>query len=125
MFETRIKHMISSCAAESWESWEEDAVKYLKEKKPQNQLSDGATMVSTRRPQSSTENAFEMDRGNVDSESDDESCVDDLRDLTGLEQLFNEFFSSINTVEQYREPNVRACNHTYDLALLVLPLMPN
>ena len=99
--------------------------KYLKEKKPQNQLSDGATMVSTRRPQSSTENAFEMDRGNVDSESDDESCVDDLRDLTGLEQLFNEFFSSINTVEQYREPNVRASNHTYDLALLVLPLMPN
>ena len=81
MFEARIKQMISSCAAESWESWEEDAVKYLREKKPQIQVNDSAAstaLASTRRPQSSTENAFEIDRGHSDDESDDGSCVDDL-----------------------------------------------
>jgi hypothetical protein len=115
MFESRIKQMISSCAAESWESWEEEAVKYLKEKKPQSELNDGAAataLAHTRQPQSSMENAFEIDRGDSDDEPGYENPIDDLNDLTGLQHLFNEFFSSINTVEQYREPNVRACNLT-------------
>ncbi len=124
--------MILSCAAESWESWEEEAVKYLKEKKPQMDLSDGAaaTALASTRPQHGIENTFEIDRGSdgSDGESGDElSTLDDLNDLTGLQHLFNEFFSSINTVEQYREPNVRECNRFYRtvrLALLVLPLMP-
>ena len=122
--------MISSCAAESWESWEEEAVKYLKEKKTQMEHNDGAAataIVSTQQPQHGIENIFDMNRGSGGESEDDGSTLDDLNDLTGLQHLFNEFFSSISTVEQYREPNVRDCNfshRTIRLALLVLPLTP-
>lgn len=112
MFEARIKQMISSCAAESWESWEVEAVKYLEGEKTQIGLNDDATsLVSTQRPPFSVENAFDIDRGHSDGESEEESTTDDLNDLLGLQHLFNDFFSSINSVEQYREPNVCACAH--------------
>ena len=110
MFEARIKEMISSCAAESWESWHEEAVKYLEEKNQQIQVNDNSSatsLVSAQRQRSSVENTFEIDRGSSDSEAEDGGTADDLTDLSGFQQLFNEFFSAINTIEEYGEPNVR------------------
>ena len=121
LFESRIKEMISSCAAESWESWEEEAVRYLEQGPPTqgDESADFADSAATSR-RGGVENTFEIDRGDgvasrgVSSSSESEYETDDdddddvdLTSLPGLQQLFNEFFSSINTVEQFREPNVR------------------
>lgn len=109
MFEARIKQMISSCAAESWESWEVEAVKYLEEKGTQLELNDdAASLACTQRLSCNVDSTFDIDRGNSDTESEEETTGTDLNDMLGLQHLFNQFFSSISSVEQYREPNVSA-----------------
>ena len=66
LFESRIKEMISTHGAESWEAWEEEAVKYIEEAAEDG--GEGGAPRERRSRRRSAEHTYEIDRGGSDTD---------------------------------------------------------